>query len=270
MTIGKAQGFIALLAILSGCTTSPPTVETDATTDMAVTWVRDAAEYRAVAQQIYRSAAIALPAKLADRSWSALPGQQDAAGLPPAIILDVDETALTNPLFQQSFVAPFTDKKLDDWSIQHAATPVPGITDFIALAGQSGVEIFFVTNRPCVAAIDAVDSCPQKTVVVNDLLEAGLPADHDNVSLSGERQDWGKEKITRRKHIAERYRVIMIFGDDLSDFIPCVRKRNIAPCDSNPATAESRLLLLHEYDEYWGNGWYILPNPMHGSWTSFR
>ena len=24
------------------------------------------------------------------------------------------------------------------------------------------------------------------------------------------------------------------------------------------------------YAGYWGNGWYILPNPMYGSWTSIR
>ena len=84
--------------------------------------------------------------------------------------------------------------------------------------------------------------------------------------LAWERDGWGKEKLTRRQHIAETHRVIMLIGDDISDFIECTRSNPVDPC-TVPATRESRHAALSDYDDMWGQGWYILPNPMHGSWT---
>lgn len=204
---------------------------------------------------------------VADKDWSALPEQQHASHLPPAVILDVDETSLTNPLFQAQLEPPFTDSKLNEWSIAHLATPVPGAVAFANEAVSHGVTLFFITNRPCMPEPDNNDSCPQKAIVVQDLVEAGLPATQEYVSLSGERPDWGSEKKTRRDWIAESYRVIQLIGDDLSDFIPCVRRRPVEPC-SEGATIAGRYAAAEAYEKYWGNGWYILPNPMHGSWTS--
>ena len=59
----------------------------------------------------------------------------------------------------------------------------------------------------------------------------------------------------------------MLFGDDLGDFLPCVRAKPVAPCPVASASDRDRLTL--EYGGYWGFGWYMLPNPMHGSWTSY-
>jgi acid phosphatase len=107
--------------------------------------------------------------------------------------------------------------------------------------------------------------------VIQDLLEAGLPATTttENVFLAGERPGWGKEKRARYEWIAEDYRIIQLIGDDLSDFIPCVRRSPVDPCTEG-GTISNRLEAATEYDVYWGAGWYILPNPMHGSWTSVR
>ena len=246
-----------------------PMQEVDEAPRQSILWVRDSAEYRAISRQVYGAASLALPGMIADKNWSALPDQVGAGDLPPAVILDVDETALTNPVFQMSLEPPFTDKKLNDWSIAHVATPVPGAVEFLRQATDAGVAVFFVTNRPCVPDTAGDDPCPQKSVVIGDLVEAGLPANESNTSLSGERPEWGKEKIVRRDWIAKNYRVIMLIGDDLSDFIPCVRRRPVAPC-TDGGTIANRYALTDEYDAYWGAGWFILPNPMHGSWTSVK
>jgi len=89
------------------------------------------------------------------------------------------------------------------------------------------------------------------------------------VMLANERPDWDREKVIRRNLIAQNYRIIMLIGDDLSDFIPCVRKKVHTPC-TDGATATSRQNQTDLYERYWGAGWYVLPNPMHGSWTSFE
>jgi acid phosphatase len=258
--------FVGVVTILGACAMQPQVKEQ---TSQSIRWVRDSAEYVAVSRQAYRAAQIAMPAMVADKSWSALPDQQGAADLPPAVILDVDQTALTNPHFQAQLEPPFSESKLNEWSVTHKGTPVPGVVAFANEAEIHGVALFFMTNRACEPKPESNDSCPQKQVVMQDLIEAGLPATAENVSLAGERPGWGKEKKTRRDWIAENYRVIQLIGDDLSDFIPCVRRRPVAPCTVG-GTIDNRFGAAAEYDAYWGAGWYILPNPMHGSWTSVR
>ena len=135
------------------------------------------------------------------------------------------------------------------------------------LARNQGVDVFFVTNRPCEQIEDVADPCPQEGVTIQDLMEVGIAADSDNVMLANERPDWDREKVIRRNLIARDYRIIMLIGDDLSDFIPCVRKKVYEPCDDG-ATAASRQHQTELYSSYWGAGWYVLPNPMHGSWTT--
>ncbi|MBT8098735.1 MAG: hypothetical protein KJO82_03240, partial [Gammaproteobacteria bacterium] len=80
---------------------------------------------------------------------------------------------------------------------------------------------------------------------------------------------WNKEKKNRRDVIARDYRVIMLMGDDLGDFIACSRRRAVTPCETGASVA-SRSAATLKYRDYWGNGWYILPNPMHGSWTTVK
>jgi acid phosphatase len=136
-------------------------------------------------------------------------------------------------------------------------------------AQAAGIRIFFVTNRPCESKPGVDDPCPQKSVTIQDLREAGFDARTDNVMLSNERPGWDREKSVRRNYIAQDYRVIMLFGDDLGDFIDCARHKPLPPC-SSPATIASRADATAEFSHYWGHGWYVLPNPMHGSWTSVR
>jgi 5'-nucleotidase (lipoprotein e(P4) family) len=249
------------------CSACAPQQAIDDQPDQSTLWVRDSAEYRALSSQVYRAASVALPALIADETWSAIPYQANAANLPPAIIMDIDQTVIDGVDFQIGHEPPFTIEKFDDWNASHVATPVPGAPEFVKLARASGVRVFFLTNRFCNATAD--NSCEQKPITVQDLHEASIPADDADVSLAGERPDWGSEKKVRRDHIAGNYRVIMLFGDDLGDFIPCVRRTPVAPCTTG-GTIDNRFTLTAEHDAYWGTAWYLLPNPMYGSWTTVR
>lgn len=255
---------LAGIVLLAACAPHPPA---ETRSDLAVLWVRDSAEWRALALQAYGAASEDLPRLLADRSFSALPDQRDAAGKPPAIIVDVDETLVSNVLFQLDFEPPFENYKLDAWNEANPAIPVPGAAEFVQEARDAGVTVFFVTNRPCEEKVGAVGACPQETVTLQDLRETGIDADADHLMLANEQADWDREKKVRRDLIAKDYRVIMLIGDDLGDFIACVRVKPVAPC-TDGATKESREQDTFRFRHYWGNGWYMLPNPMHGSWTS--
>ncbi len=235
--------------------------------DMGLQWVKHAAEYRAITRQVYGRATAALPAFIEDTSWTALPQQQNAEGLPTAVILDVDETVVSNIDFQRTFEPPFANWKLEEWTASTPATPIEGVREFVEAARELGVTVFFVTNRPCELKEGNPDPCPQRQTTIDDIAEVGIETDADHVFLSEER-GWTREKLTRRMFIAERYRVLMLIGDDYGDFVPCMRSSVRAPC-TEVATAEDRMAALDEFNDYWGNGWYILPNPMHGSWTSF-
>ncbi|MEX1265726.1 MAG: HAD family acid phosphatase [Woeseia sp.] len=262
---GRTFLIAATAVTLGACTTT--TLPEGPSTHPGIEWVRTAAEFDALALQAYGMAGRALEEKVADTSWSALPEQTDAARLPPAIIYDVDETVVSNVEFQLSFVPPFSDEKLNDWNANNKATAIPGVAEFSKQARDLGVTLFFLTNRPCMPS--GTDPCPQKAVTVGDINEAGIPVGPEHVMLSYEQPGWNKEKKNRRDVIAKDYRVIMLMGDDLGDFIPCSRHRAVTPCGEG-ATMESRNRATEKHVDYWGNGWYILPNPMHGSWTTVR
>ncbi len=262
---------LTTLFVLSACASSPPPqqAEYDPTRDMGLLWVKYAAEYQALARQAYNGASADLEAFIDDTSWSAMPEQRDAANLPPAVILDVDETVVSNVDFQLTFDRPFANHKLDTWSGNYDSLAVPGVKDFVEAARAAGVTVFFVTNRPCERIEGIDDPCPQKTTTIDDIREVGIDVSPEFVMLSGEQPGWDREKLVRRQLIAESYRVIMLLGDDLGDFVPCARRKVLAPC-SAPATRASRSEAIEKFRKYWGAGWYVLPNPMHGSWTSVR
>ena len=238
--------------------------------DIGVLWARYSAEYQALSAQVYAAARRDLPRLLADADWTALPGKTSVAGKPPAIILDVDETVVSNAAYQQTLAhAPYSRYGHFDWMRNNKAVPVRGAAETIDAARAAGVEVFFLTNRACESFEDADGDCPYEQVTIDDLREAGIETDPKHVLMAWEQPGWNKEKLNRREHIAETHRVIMLFGDDYGDFVHCTRAKALMPC-KEAATRLSRHSALDTYAGYWGNGWYILPNPMHGSWTSVR
>ncbi len=264
----KNRSVMVLFTVLmcAACSSQAPVAHAPEN-DLGILWVKHSAEYAAITRQVYQSAARDLPRFIADESWSAMPGHPKQAGLPPAVVLDVDETVASNVDFQLAFERPFSNRKMYDYFQQHEAIPVAGVVEFVKAARAAGVTVFFVTNRPCQVIDDNPDPCPQKAWTIREIESFGIDTDADHVLLADE-QGWDRAKIGRREHIAERYRVIALFGDDLGDFSPCVRTSLYGPC-TEPASKESRARIIEDNGHFWGNGWYLLPGPMHGSWTSF-
>ena len=71
-----------------------------------------------------------------------------------------------------------------------------------------------------------------------------------------EQPDWADDKTTRRASIAARNRVLQIVGDDLRDFVTVPRE----------ATVDLRHRLSDDHRGRWGEDWFLLPNPIYGSW----
>ena len=198
--------------VLGACSNQPPAY--DPHRDLGLLWVKHSAEYTAITKQVYGSATAALSGFIEDTSWSVIPGQTDAADLPVAVILDVDESVVSNVDFQIAFERPFANWKLNKWASETVATPIPGVREFVEASRAAGVTVFFITNRPC-EAIDGVDdACPQKKTTIDGIAEVGIVTDADHVFLS-EEQGWNREKSVRRDYVAQTHRVIMLIGDDL-------------------------------------------------------
>lgn len=216
-------------------------------------WMQTSAEYAAVCMQTYGAAQALLPTAIADTTWTACIEQGDNYGtLPPAIVLDVDETVLDNTAFESRLIMTNDHYRKENWvpwCQEEKATAIAGVKTCLERANELGVAVFYLTNR----SKDIEDATRE------NIIKAGLPFDTegDHLLTKGEREDWGSDKSSRRKFIAETHRVIMLFGDNFNDFAPGTQ---IAP--------QERVNLAESYADRWGTKWFILPNPDYGDWEA--
>lgn len=219
----------------------------------ATLWVQNSAEYKALAVQAYETAKRVLQLPLNDSYWTASLSQQEKENynsLPPAIILDVDETVLDNSPFQARLIAQgkgYSEEAWNEWCLEANADAVPGAAEFTSYAAENGVTIFYVTNR----------TKEVEEATNTNLLEQGFPVSDsmDVILTKGEQPEWTSSKIERRNYIEENYRVLMLFGDDLNDFLPAKGR-----------TLKERDQMIADYTSYFGRRWFIVPNPVYGSW----
>ena len=182
----------------------------------SVLWMQTGAEWRALTRQIYRQGERMLDTALEDGSWTAaLEQTEDPSGLPPAVILDVDETVLDNSSFEAQLITQDTTFQTDpwnEWCRLEQALPIPGAVEFTQYAAERGVTVFYLTNRR-----HEVEEATRR-----NLEKHGFPLDpeEDTLLTRAEREEWDvSDKSGRRVEIASRYRVLLLFGDDLNDFV---------------------------------------------------
>jgi 5'-nucleotidase (lipoprotein e(P4) family) len=219
----------------------------------SVVWFRTSVEYRATAAQAYRLAALRLERALADPAWTAALEQGgDFGSKPPAVILDIDETVLDNSEGLERDIrmgVAYSEERWAQWCNERKATPVPGALDFTRAAAAKGVAVFYVTNRD--------HGLEQATR--DNLAAQGFPLDpgRDTVLTKNERPGWSSDKSSRRSLIAQDFRIVLLIGDDLGDFVQGAR-----------GTLATRRALDEANASMWGMKWIALPNPMYGSWKT--
>ena len=218
---------------------------------LAVLFKRTSAEYKANTFQAYASAQRNIDKALADKSWTALLNQKNGyQSLPPAVILDIDETVLDNSEHQVRSIKNGTNYPIGwkEWVSEESASALPGVKEYLSYADSKGVKIFYVTNR----------THDLEEYTRNNIKALGLPLDNDrDVLLMKNEKGWASDKTSRRDLIKKDYRVIQIFGDQLDDFIPL---------NETATTVNNRKALIDKYASMWGEKWYMLINPMYGEW----
>jgi len=227
---------------------APPVASEDGLT--ATLWVQTAVEAEMLSEATFASATRALERALADPDWSALGQGTEARSLPPAVIADVDETMLDNSAYQAELVLrgrEFDPASWDEWVRRAEAPALAGAVAFARTAEALGVTLFYVTNR----------DGDQEEATRRNLERVGfpLPGDVDTVLCEHERPDWVRDKGSRRAEVASGYRVLLLLGDDLNDFVRASR-----------ATLVERRALAESHRAHFGRDWFLLANPLYGSW----
>src|SRR6185295_11372704 len=106
----------------------------------------------------------------------------------------------------------YSEEAWTRWCEERKAGAIPGAVAFIQYAHDRGVTAFFITNRD--------HQVEQATRDVLARLGVPLDAKEDTVLTRHERPEWdSSDKTTRRQAVAARYRILLLVGDDLGDFI---------------------------------------------------
>ncbi len=220
----------------------------------AVLWMQRSVEYKANATSIFALARIRLDEALADTGWTAAPAEQTGAYqiLPPAVVLDVDETLVDNSAYQAWMVlhgTTFSPKTWTQFVSAQMSTAIPGAIDFTQYADKKGVKVFYITNRT------AAEEEPTR----KNMEKLGFPmgGNVDTFLTTGEKPEWTSAKGTRRAHVAKDYRILINMGDNFGDFV-----------DGYKGTEAERLKIYEDNRARWGREWIMLANPSYGSFES--
>ena len=275
----------------------------------SVLWGQTSEEYYSLAVSAYYQARNMLDKSLADKILTALPDQEPKdqreqmalMELPPAIILDVDDTVLNNLAYQAWLVKEnrsYNPISWNRWIVDKEATALPGVVEFIHYAREKGVKVFYVTNREFEGDVDengngeiepSEENKNLKKPTIENLRQLGLlPQEKlredclfpgkedllhdDSVFMKNEMLGWGSDKTIRRNLIATCHRVVLLVGDSLGDFIGYKvsgkkdsgeKYEDYYKAINNP---NQRRKDLEKHKNLWGENWIVLPNPTYGNW----
>jgi 5'-nucleotidase (lipoprotein e(P4) family) len=227
----------------------------------ALLWMQRSLEFRVSTQQIYRDATNKLATALSKPGTAAAEqeSQTGYASLPPAVIVDIDETVLDNSRYQawrMKTDSEFEPATWSGWVRRGAATAIPGALEFAQNAQRAGARVIYISNRDCEKPAPA--ACREKEATIGNLKRLGFPViDDGDVMFRGERAGWiGKE--SRRAEAGSRYRIVMMIGDDMRDLLPAAMVMDLRKSASENLHAAHTAKI--------GERLFLLPNPAYGQW----
>lgn len=221
---------------------------------LANLWLQRSVESKANALTVYALAQTRLDEALADKNWTAAPSEQKSnyQNLPPAVILDLDETVLDNTSYEVWMMKnnqTFSIKTWTEFCAARISGAVPGALEFTKNAASKGIKIFYLAGR----------SAETKTDTRANMEALGFPlgGNVDTLLMLNEKPGWGDAKSTRRAFVTKDYRVLLNVGDQFGDFD-----------DRFKGSIADRLKAFEEDESHWGHEWLMLANPTYGSFVS--
>jgi 5'-nucleotidase (lipoprotein e(P4) family) len=239
LRVAEAALLVILLAACGGASSAldTPAIPAPAARPLPndIRWLRTSAEYRALARQAYQVASDRMPdlaRGLATESW--------------AVIMDADETVLDNSEYQRRRAvldSGYSDASWAAWVNERAAPAIPGAQELTRRVHSLGGRVAIVTNR--------ADSLCAATRV--NLQTAGIEADLvlcQTPETSDKNARFARVRNGTAAAGVPALDVVAYFGDNILDFPGMTQAARNDPS----ALAE------------FGRRWFILPNPMYGSW----
>jgi len=243
--VATVAGALVLLGLLAGCVEKCDQQEKDKVdqlTDqmvMATLWTQSSAEYKATCLQAFNVARGNLDAAVAEH-------QGDR---PMAIIADCDDTLMSSARYAAWEITSgnhYTSKTWAEWLDKDKPQAVPGATEFLRHAADQGVEVYYVTNRPT----------RDRAATLNQIKDLELPlVDEQHLLL---REGDERDKTSRREQVAETHDVLLLLGDQLTDFDQVFAG----------GTPASRATEVEAHAEEFGARFIVLPNPLYGVWEN--
>jgi 5'-nucleotidase (lipoprotein e(P4) family) len=212
----------------------------------AILFMQKAAEYRALSYQAFNLARMQLDTDFEKKNLKKLTKAERKKAR--AVVVDVDETVLDNSPHQAFIVInrlPFAQDVWTQWVNQRKAKAIPGAAEFLNYASQKGVKVFYVTNR------DEI----HRQATIDNLKQTGFPDASDETVLVRSTES-GKE--ARRQKIMEKYRIVLLIGDNLNDLSNVFERKSVA----------DRFAEVDKTREMFGRKFIVLPNAMYGDWES--
>jgi 5'-nucleotidase (lipoprotein e(P4) family) len=212
----------------------------------SILFMQKAAEYRALSYQAFNLARMQLDADFEKKNLKNLPKAERKRAR--AVVVDVDETVLDNSPHQAFIVInqlPFTPDVWTQWVNQRKAKAIPGAAEFLTYASQKGVKVFYVTNRDVI----------HRQATIDNLKQTGFP-DASDETVMVRTAESGKE--ARRQKIMEKYRIVLLIGDNLNDLSNVFERKSVA----------DRFAEVDKTREMFGRKFIVLPNAMYGDWES--
>ncbi|MEZ5953181.1 MAG: HAD family acid phosphatase [Hyphomonas sp.] len=273
----KALIPLSALALIAACSTlprpRPPVAEAPPVAEPAPPaakpssgeqWLFGSAEASVALRQDWNAIAAYVEAKadarpnasvvLASRATADAPAFLACGDRPMAAVFDADETLIWNMGSMGYFARTgigFDPAIWDQWEKTGAgkAVAIPGVKDAFKRIRAAGVEIIVNTNR----------SNENYAGTADTLKAAGLGefAHGSTLYLRGDAPD-GSGKDGRRAMISANYCIIALAGDQLGDISDIFNDKSLTP------PARKALTNAPAFDQMWGNGWFILPNPLYG------
>ncbi len=217
---------------------TPPQAATAPAPDPdSIRWVRDAAEYRATLLQVYRQATTRVEAE----AVRYVPGAW-------AVVLDADETVISNVAYQIERAREgkaYSPESWHTWVRRREATPLPGAAAFLERVRALGGRIAIVTNRLQSECADT------ETLFKAHALPYDAMLCRPDGGSSDKNPRFDAVAAGRTPAGSSPLAIVAFIGDNIVDF----------PGLSQVAVRQNPNAL-----EPFGARFFILPNPMYGSW----
>ena len=173
---------------------------------------------------------------------------------PLAVVFDVDETVLLNLGYEYWSAKTGNSYSRGTWKLWEETgasyvKPVPGAVTGLRRLREAGITPVFNTNR---------QYSPEGAARAIAAAGLGETVHRDTLYLRGDDGTTSGGKDGRRALIADRYCVIALAGDNLGDFADIFNDEDLTAAERRELAARGDLAQL------WGNGWFVLPNPVYG------